>query len=82
MVCGGGDALSHYNLTIKYWFPQVVLDKLNGLFRDRKSRPVDINGLKLLNAAEKSHGQALDCIGEFKFAANQEMLTLIEQGRK
>src|SRR5215217_1962512 len=30
--------------------PKVVLDKLNSLFRDRKSRPVDINGLKLLSA--------------------------------
>ena len=61
---------------------KVVLDKLNGLFRQRKSRPVDINGLKLLTVAEKSYGHALDCIGEFKFAANHEMLTLIEQSRK
>lgn len=59
-----------------------VLDKLQGLLTERKSRPVDIAGLKALDAAEKSHTGEADCIGEFKFAANQEMLSMIERGKK
>ncbi|MEC4889598.1 MAG: FAD-dependent oxidoreductase [Nitrospira sp.] len=59
-----------------------VLDKLQGLLKERKSRPVDLAGLKTLDAAEKAHTGAADCIGEFKFAANQEMLSVIERGTK
>lgn len=59
-----------------------VLDKLRGLLRARKSRPVDVADLKILEAAEKANAGSGDCIGEFKFAANEEMLVLIEQGRR
>lgn len=58
---------------------QVVKDKLSGLLKDRKSRPVNLAGLKALDAAEKSHSGATDCIGEFKYATNQEMLNLIDR---
>jgi len=58
---------------------QVVKDKLSGLLKDRKSRPVNLAGLKALDAAEKAHSGATDCIGEFKYATNQEMLNLIDR---
>jgi ferredoxin--NADP+ reductase len=58
---------------------KAVLDKLQALLKERKSRPVDINGLRVLEAAEKSHKEMTDCIGEFKYPTNQEMLSLIER---
>ena len=57
-----------------------VLDKLHALLKERKSRPVDITGLRALQAAEKAHKDMTDCIGEFKYVTNQEMLSLIERG--
>jgi ferredoxin/flavodoxin---NADP+ reductase len=60
---------------------KVVLEKLHALLKARKSRPVDIKGLRVLEAAEKAHQSAPDCIGQFKFATNEEMLALIERGR-
>jgi ferredoxin--NADP+ reductase len=59
---------------------KVVLEKLDALLKERKSRPVDVKGLRALEAAEKAHKGTTDCIGEFKFVTNQEMLTLIERG--
>ncbi len=61
---------------------KIVLDKLHAMLKARKSQPVDVNGLRALEAAERAHTGATDCIGEFKFAVNQEMLSLIERGRK
>ncbi len=58
---------------------KAVTDKLTGLLKERKSRPVNLAGLKALDTAEKAHSGATDCIGEFKYATNQEMLTLIER---
>lgn len=60
---------------------KVVLDKLRGVLKDRKSYPVDVKGLRVLEAAEKSHDGESDCIGEFKYASNQEMIGLIERGQ-
>jgi ferredoxin--NADP+ reductase len=60
---------------------KVVLDTLRGMLKDRKSYPVDVKGLRVLEAAEKSHNGESDCIGEFKYASNQEMIGLIERGR-
>lgn len=57
-----------------------VLDKLQALLKERKSRPVDITGLRALQAAEKAHKDMTECIGEFKYVTNQEMLSLIERG--
>jgi ferredoxin--NADP+ reductase len=42
---------------------------------------VDVQGLRRLEAAEKAHTGETDCIGEFKYVTNQEMLGLIERGR-
>jgi ferredoxin--NADP+ reductase len=60
---------------------RAVLDKLRTTLKARKSHPVDVKGLRALEAAEKSHKGATDCIGEFKFASNQEMIGLIERGK-
>ncbi|MBI3355593.1 MAG: FAD-dependent oxidoreductase [Nitrospirae bacterium] len=60
---------------------KVVLDKLHAILKNRKSRPVDVKGLRALEAAEKSHKGMTDCIGEFKYASNQEMIALIERGK-
>jgi ferredoxin/flavodoxin---NADP+ reductase len=59
---------------------KAVLDKLHAILRERKSRPVDVKALRALEAAEKTHKGPTDCIGEFKYVTNQEMLTLIERG--
>jgi ferredoxin/flavodoxin---NADP+ reductase len=56
---------------------KAVTDKLTTLLKERKSHPVNLAGLKALDAAEKAHSGATDCIGEFKYATNQEMLNLI-----
>jgi ferredoxin--NADP+ reductase len=42
---------------------------------------VDVKSLRALEAAEKAHKNATDCIGEFKYASNQEMIGLIERGK-
>ncbi len=60
----------------------VVLDKLHAILKNRKSYPVDLKGLRALEAAEKSHTGGTDCIGEAKFVTNQEMLSLIDRGRR
>lgn len=60
---------------------KAVLEKLHTLLKERKSRPVDVKGLRTLETAEKSHKGPTDCIGEFKHVTNQEMLGLIERAK-
>lgn len=60
---------------------KVVLDKLHHILKSRKSQPVDVKGLRKLEAAEKAHTGESDCIGEFKYASNRDMIGLIETGR-
>jgi ferredoxin--NADP+ reductase len=57
---------------------KVVLGKLASILTSHKSHPVDLAGLRVLESSEKGHWGE-DCIGEFKFASNQEMLKLIER---
>jgi len=59
---------------------KAVLDKLGATLKARKSHPVNAEGLRLLESSEKGHWGE-DCIGEFKFATNREMIELIERGR-
>jgi ferredoxin/flavodoxin---NADP+ reductase len=59
---------------------KVVLDKLAAVLATHKSHPVDLKGLRILESREKGHWGE-DCIGEFKYMSNQEMLELIEQGK-
>jgi len=47
----------------------------------RKSHPVDVKGLRVLEAAEKTYQGTSDCIGEFKYASNKEMAELIVRGK-
>ena len=59
---------------------KVVLDKLAAVLTAHKSHPVGLEGLRILESREKTHwGEG--CIGEFKYASNQEMLGLIEPGK-
>lgn len=60
---------------------KVVLDRLHQILKSRKSLPVDVKGLRKLEAAEKAHTGESDCIGEFKYASNRDMIGLIETGR-
>lgn len=60
---------------------KAVLEKLHTLLKARKSRPVDAKGLRALETAEKGFKGSTDCIGEFKYVTNQEMLTVIERPR-
>lgn len=59
-----------------------VLDKLSGILTDRKSHPVNVAGLRILESSEKVHWSEKDCIGEFKYANNKEMIELIERGKE
>ncbi len=59
---------------------KVVLDKLASILAAHKSHPVDLEGLRTLEASEKSHWSEKECIGEFKYTNNQEMIELIERG--
>jgi ferredoxin--NADP+ reductase len=58
-----------------------ILDKLSALLKAHKSHPVDLAGLRTLDASEKSHWSEKECIGEFKYTNNQEMIELIERGK-
>ena len=57
-----------------------IIAKLQAILKERKSQPVDLDGLKVLEAVEKTHAGSPDAIGEFKFASNSDMLAHIEQG--
>ncbi|MCE3222949.1 MAG: putative Ferredoxin-NADP(+) reductase [Nitrospira sp.] len=59
-----------------------VIAKLQAILKERKSQPVDLDGLRALEAVEKIHAGAPDAIGEFKFASNADMLAHIERGRR
>lgn len=58
-----------------------VLRGLRSLFEERKVQVIDSATLRLLEQAEKEHGTSNDCIGEFKFRSNQEMLAQIRRLR-
>ncbi|TKB33840.1 MAG: FAD-dependent oxidoreductase [Nitrospira sp.] len=60
---------------------KVVLDKLAMALKNHKSHPVDAKGLRSLESIEHKHQGATDCIGEFKYASNREMIDLIEKGK-
>ena len=58
-----------------------ILGRLQRLLREHNSCPVDVAGLRALEAAEKGCDGAPDYIGEFKFCTNQEMLSHIERDK-
>lgn len=59
-----------------------VIAKLQIVLKDRESQPVGLDGLRVLEAVEKTHEGAPSAIGEFKFASNSDMLAHIERGRR
>lgn len=61
--------------------PQILraLDRLRALFRERGVAVVGRAELDWLESGEKEHGPSPDCVGEFKFLTNQEMLGVIEK---
>ncbi len=56
-----------------------VFARLRAILRERHVTVVDLEGLRILEAAEKAAPRPTECIGEFKFATNQEMLALIQR---
>lgn len=60
---------------------KIVLDKLASILKTHKSHPVDLEGLRILESNEKIHWSEKECIGEFKYTSNQEMIELIERGK-
>ena len=60
---------------------KIVLDKLASILKAHKSHPVDLEGLRILDSNEKTHWSEKECIGEFKYTSNQEMIDLIERGK-
>ncbi|HKN86496.1 MAG TPA: FAD-dependent oxidoreductase [Nitrospiraceae bacterium] len=58
---------------------QGVVRRLRDLLQERKIQAVGVDGLRLLERAEKACTNTQDCIGEFKFATNQDMLKHILQ---
>jgi ferredoxin--NADP+ reductase len=60
---------------------KTVLDKLSSILKAHKSHPVDLEGLRILESNEKTHWSEKECIGEFKYTSNQEMIDLIERGK-
>lgn len=58
-----------------------TLDRLKTMLSDRKVEAVDLAGLRALEAGEREHSPSNDCIGEFKFGSNQEMLAQIQRRR-
>lgn len=59
-----------------------VIAKLQIVLKDRESQPVGLDGLRVLEAVEKTHEGAPSAIGEFKFASNADMLAHIERGHR
>jgi ferredoxin--NADP+ reductase len=58
---------------------QGIVHRLRGLLQERNIQAVGVEGLRLLERAEKACTKTQDCIGEFKFATNQDMLQHILQ---
>ncbi|MBA2487509.1 MAG: FAD-dependent oxidoreductase [Nitrospira sp.] len=58
-----------------------IIGRLQTVLKARKSQPVDLDGLRILEAVEKTHPGSPDAIGEFKFASNADMLAHVERGR-
>jgi ferredoxin--NADP+ reductase len=58
---------------------QGVVQRLREVMQERNIQAVGVEGLRVLERAEKACTKTQDCIGEFKFASNQEMLQHILQ---
>ena len=65
----------------KYANAKIVLDGLAAILKAHNSHPVNLEGLRILESNEKSHWSEKECIGEFKYTSNEEMIELIERGK-
>jgi ferredoxin/flavodoxin---NADP+ reductase len=65
----------------KYADAKIVLDRLAAILKAHNSHPVNLEGLRILESNEKSHWSEKECIGEFKYTSNEEMIELIERGK-
>jgi ferredoxin--NADP+ reductase len=59
-----------------------IVQRLRATLERRGVQAVDGEKLRVLETAEKAHRGAGECIGEFKFATNEEMLALVQQRRE
>jgi ferredoxin--NADP+ reductase len=59
-----------------------TLHQLRTVLRQRNVQAIDPEGLRLLESCEKEQQSRGDCIGEFKFSSNEEMVTMIQQRRE
>lgn len=57
------------------------LKTLRSHFQKRSVQAIEVQDLRLLEKVEKEHPASQDCIGEFKFASNEEMLDYIHKRR-
>lgn len=57
------------------------LKKLRSLLQHRRVQTIEVQDLRLLEGAEKEHAASQDCIGEFKFSSDEEMLDHIHRRR-
>ena len=60
---------------------QRSVERLRALLCERGVTTVGVAELLALESSEKEHGPSPDCIGEFKFLTNQDMLSLIDEKR-
>lgn len=58
---------------------QEIFSRLRARLNERKTSTIERDGLRTLDVAEKAHPHKTDCIGEFKFLTNQDMLGLIQK---
>ncbi len=56
-----------------------ALKKIRQILSAHGTKAVDMKGLRALEAAEKDHQKPGECIGEFKFTTNTDMLARIEK---
>jgi ferredoxin--NADP+ reductase len=56
-----------------------ILRKLQRILKERDAQAVDVKGLRALEAAEQEHKGPNNCIGEFKYGTNRDMLSMIEK---
>lgn len=59
-----------------------VLQQLRTVLQARGVHAINVEGLRILEAIEKEQAMTRDCIGEFKFPSNEQMLTLIHARRE
>lgn len=60
---------------------QRSVERLRALLCERGVTTVSVAELLALESGEKEHGPSPDCIGEFKFLTNRDMLSLIDEKR-